>query len=117
MKFLAIYKSVPNAPPPTPATLVELGKFTEEMMRTRKVVMTGGIVRPTKGTKVSMSAAGDFAVTDGPYPETKELIDGFAILEAASKDEAIELCRRFMKVAGEGEGELLQLFEPPSGPP
>jgi hypothetical protein len=49
-------------------------------------------------------------VTDGPFTESKELIAGFAILEAASKAEAIELTRRFLDVAGGGECELRQVF-------
>jgi hypothetical protein len=50
-------------------------------------------------------------VTDGPFTEAKELIGGFAILQAKSKEEAIELTRRFLDVAGDGECEIRQLYE------
>jgi hypothetical protein len=50
-------------------------------------------------------------VTDGPFAETKELIGGFAIIQAKSKDEAIELTKRFLNVAGDGESEIRQLHE------
>jgi len=43
-------------------------------------------------------------VTDGPFAETKELIAGFAIVQVRSKEEAIELAKRFLEVMGEGEG-------------
>ena len=66
---------------------------------------------PSKGTQVRLSG-GKFSVTDGPFAETKELIDGFALIQAASKQEAIEIARRFMHIAGEGEGEILQVFDP-----
>lgn len=114
MKFLMTYESVPNAAPPTPEQMAAIGKLTQEMIASGVVIMTGGLVRPTKGTKVSYHA-GKFSVTDGPFPETKELIDGFALVEVASKEEAIEQARRFMEVAGEGQGEILQVFDP--GPP
>ena len=50
--------------------------------------MTGGLQRPTKGTQIRFSS-GKFSVTDGPYAETKELIDGFALVETRSKEEAL----------------------------
>ena len=50
-------------------------------------------------------------MTDGPFTETKELIGGFALLEVGSKEEAIELAARFLKMMGEGECEIRQLFE------
>ena len=110
MKFLMTYASDPGAPPPTPEQLAAIGKFTEEMMKSGKVVLTGGITRPTTGTKVALTG-GKLVVTDGPFPETKELIDGFVILEVGSLEEAIENAERFMKVAGEGRGEIMRIFE------
>jgi hypothetical protein len=54
-------------------------------------------------------------VRDGPFAETKEVIGGYAILEAASKEEAVELTRRFLKVHGDEwdiECEVRQLDGP-----
>jgi hypothetical protein len=115
MKFLCIYQSDPAAPPPTPEKLGALGKYTADMIASGTVVMTGGIVRPSKGIDVRLSA-GKFTVTDGPFPETKELIDGFAIVEAKSREEAVELSRSFMQIAGEGQGQILRIFEPSDFP-
>src|SRR5687768_6326167 len=106
MKFLMTYAG-DTSKPPTAEVLAELGKFTVEMVKSGVVLMTGGLQRPTKGTKVRFSG-GQFSVTDGPFAETKELIDGFALIEAKSKEEAIELARRFMSIAGDGDGEILQ---------
>ncbi len=50
-------------------------------------------------------------VTDGPFTESKELIAGFALLEARSKAEAIEMAKRFLGVVGGGECELRQIYE------
>jgi len=54
-------------------------------------------------------------VTDGPFAETKEVVAGFALLEAASKEEAIRMAKEFLKVAGDGECELRQIFTPSDG--
>ena len=50
-------------------------------------------------------------VTDGPFAETKELIGGLAILQANSKEHAIELTKYFLSHAADGECELRQLHE------
>ena len=55
---------------------------------------------------------GKLTVTDGPFTEAKELIGGFAIIKTASKAEAVELTKRFLKVAGDGESEIRLLHEP-----
>ncbi len=64
------------------------------------VIMTGGLVRPSKGTKIAY-AGGKYSVTDGPFPETKELIDGFALIRADSLAAAIEHSKSFMAIAGD----------------
>ena len=56
-------------------------------------------------------------MTDGPFVETKEVVGGFAILEAASKEEAIELARTFLGIAGDGECEIRQIFTPSDAAP
>jgi hypothetical protein len=53
-----------------------------------------------------------FTVTDGPFTESKEVIGGLAVLQANSKEDAIELVKNFLQVAGhDGECELRQLYE------
>src|SRR5579863_9954225 len=115
MKFLMTYEQSAQAAP-TPEQMAAIGAFTQEMVKSGFVVMTGGLERPTKGTRVKM-AKGDFTVTDGPYAETKELIDGFALIQVDSKKEAIEVARKFMAIAGDGQGEILQVFDPGGPPP
>jgi hypothetical protein len=115
MKFLMTYEQTKKNPP-TPEKMAEIGAFTQEMMKKGVLVMTGGLVRPSTGTRIKLSD-GAFSVTDGPYAETKELIDGFALVEVGSKQEAIELARRFLAIAGDGHGEILQVFDPGGGPP
>jgi hypothetical protein len=109
MKFLMTYAQTSKAPP-TPEKMAAIAKFSQEMAASGVLLMTGGLQRPSRGTQVKF-AAGKFTATDGPFAETKELIDGFALVQTKSREEAIELARRFMSIAGEGDGEVLQVFD------
>jgi hypothetical protein len=115
MKFLLTYQG-DTTKPPTAETMAAIGNLTQEMIQSGVVVMTGGLVRPNNGTKLKLEG-GKFTVTDGPFPETKELIDGFALVRVSSKQEAIEMSMRFMSVAGDGQAEVLQVFDAADGGP
>jgi hypothetical protein len=52
-------------------------------------------------------------VLDGPFTEAKEVVGGFALINANSKEHAIEITRSFMNVAGDGEVEVRQVYEVP----
>jgi len=116
MKFLMTYAQKPNDPPPSPEKMAAIGAFSEKNIKAGIVLMTGGLVRPTRGIQVRCES-GKFSVTDGPFAETKELIDGFALIEVDSKERAIAVANEFMTLAGDGIGEILQVFEGSGGPP
>ena len=113
MRFLSIYKSVERNTPPTQEEMERMGKLIEEGMRKGWLLGTEGCLPSALGARVRL-ADGDFTVTDGPFSESKELVGGFAILEADSKQQAIELARDFLRVVGQGECELRQLYEAPA---
>jgi hypothetical protein len=52
-----------------------------------------------------------YSVSDGPFTEAKEVVGGFAILDAPSKEKAIEYVKEFLAVVGQGQCELRQLFD------
>lgn len=112
MKFLCTFQSKPGSPPPTPEQLQALGAFTVKYLSNGVVKMTGGILRAGHGLKLEQTG-GKVKVVDGPYAETKELIDGYAIIEVPSQERAVEVCAEFMQVAGEGTGELQLMMDPP----
>jgi hypothetical protein len=116
MKFLMTYAQNPNIPPPTPEKMAAIGAYTEKNIRSGVVVLTGGLVRPTQGIQVRCEN-GKVSVTDGPFAETKELIDGFALVEVGSREEAINVATEFMQLAGDGTGEILQVFDAGGPPP
>jgi hypothetical protein len=114
MRFLSIYKTVEKTTPPTPEEMAAMGTLIEEAMKKGWLLSTEGCLPSRLGARVRRSA-GDTSVTDGPFTESKELVGGFAILQANSRQEAIELARSFLEVVGEGECELRQLCEPGEG--
>lgn len=111
MKFLMTYAAGPRTAPPTPEHMAAIAKFSQDMAAQGILLMTGGLQRPTRGTQLKL-AGGKFTATDSPFAETKELIDGFALVQTKSREEAVEVARRFMNVAGDGDGEILQVFDP-----
>ena len=114
MRFLMTYEGKDTTPNPDKSAAI--GKFVEEMMRSGVLLDTGAIMPLSSGGKVAMTA-GKFTVTDGPFPETKELIVGYAIVQTRTRDEALEPARRFMAIAGDGDGEVRQLMGPQDGNP
>lgn len=110
MKFLSLYKSVERNTPPTPQEMAAMGKLIEEGMKKGWLVATEGCLPSALGARVRRSGE-KVTVTDGPFAESKEVIGGFAILSAKSKEEAIQLAKDFLKVVGEGECEVRQVYE------
>jgi hypothetical protein len=110
MRFLSIYKTAERTAPPSAEDMAQMGRLIEEGMKAGWLISTEGCLPTALGARVRRSS-NDLTVTDGPFAETKEVVGGFAILQANSKEEAIELARRFLSVAGDGECELRQLYE------
>lgn len=114
MRFLCIYKpGKPEGTGPTQEEMCNMGKLIEEAMREGWLLSTEGCLPSALGARVGLSEE-KFTVTDGPFTEAKELVGGFAIIQAKSKQEAIDLTKRFLQTAGGGETEIRQLYEAPA---
>lgn len=113
MRFLCIYKpSKQEGGLPSEQEMCTMGKLIEEGMKSGKLLATEGCMPSALGARVRL--AGDkFTVTDGPFTESKELIAGFALIQAGSKEEAVEYTKDFLRVAGDGETEIRQIYEAP----
>lgn len=85
---------------PSERLMQDMGKLIEEMTRDGSLVTTAGL-RPTKEGKRVRWARGKVSVTDGPFTETKEVIGGYAVLEAGSMQAAVELTKRFLAIHGD----------------
>jgi hypothetical protein len=111
MRFLGLYRpAAPEGTPPSQEHMADMGKLIEDMTKAGVLLATEGCLPSSKGARVRYSG-GKFTVTDGPFTETKELVAGFALFQVKSKEEAIEWTKRFLKVAGEGESEIRQIYE------
>jgi hypothetical protein len=112
MKFLSIYKTVETGRFPSNEEMATMGKLIEEGMKAGYLLAVEGCMPSASGARIRRTG-GDMAVTDGPFTETKELVGGLAIIQANSKEEAIAHVKDFLKIAGDGECELRQLYEQP----
>jgi hypothetical protein len=110
MKFLSIYKTVERGGPPSQEEMERMGKLVEDGMKAGFLLAVEGCMPSVTGARVRLSG-GKVTVTDGPFTESKEVVGGLAILQANSKQEAIQMAKEFLAVAGDGECELRQLFE------
>jgi hypothetical protein len=96
---------------PSKKLLVEMGKFNEALARAGVLLVGEGLQASSKGARVKFSGA-KRTVTDGPFPETKELIAGFWMWQCKSKEEAIEWVKRCPNPHDEeSEIEIRQVFE------
>ena len=117
MRFICFVKANAKSEagiPESPETMEEMRKGTEELMKAGVMVATDGLQPSSKGARVRFDPSGSRrSVTDGPFPETKELIAGYAILQVRSKEEAIEWVKRMPHPhpGEETEVEIRALYE------
>ena len=101
MRFLSMVRVSENSGMEVSEQLMtDMGKLMDEMTKAGVLISTAGLRPTSEGVRVKLSG-GKTTVTDGPFTETKEVVGGYAILEAKSKEEAIELTKRFLKVHGD----------------
>ena len=101
MQYMMLYRpGHDDGAPPSQQEMTEMGKLIDEMTKEGTLVRTAGL-RPTKEGFRVRSRHGKLSTTDGPFTESKEVIGGYAVLEAKSKEHAIELTKRFLAVHGD----------------
>ena len=122
MRVMLMIKGDPE-PGATPSEelLAAMGRYNDELKTAGVLLGLAGLLPSAEGRRVKF-AGGDRTVIDGPFPESKELIAGYWILQVPSMDEAVEWAKRAPFEAlsriypGEygatGEIEIRQVFEP-----
>ena len=101
MRYLSMIKiDERTAKPPSEKLMEDMGKLMEEMTKKGKLVRTAGLRPTAEGFRVRLKD-GKLSRTDGPFTEAKEIVGGYAVLEADSREEAIELTERFLLVHGD----------------
>jgi hypothetical protein len=109
MRFLMTSRATDTTAEPGETLYAEMGKFIEELTAAGILLATGGL---EEGGLRMTSTGGEITLTDGPFTEAKEAIGGFALVEVRSKEEAIEIGRRFLKITGDGSSTIQEVFGP-----
>jgi hypothetical protein len=116
MRFMIIVKASEATEAgvmPTEEQLAEMGAYHQELADAGVLLDGSGLKPSSKGWRVQYSG-NERTITDGPFPETKELIAGYTLIQVKSREEAMEWTRRFPNPAARGteaEIEVRQLFE------
>lgn len=112
MRFLSLYKCPERNTPPTPEEMAVMGKLIEDGMKSGQLIATEGCLPSALGARVRIDS-GKYTVSDGPFTEAKEIVGGFAIIDAPSKEAAVAYVKEFLQIMGQGECELRQVYEAP----
>lgn len=115
MRFISIFTYERTDRLPTEAEMASMGELIKEGMKAGWLIECEGVHFGTTGVRVHKGADGKVMVTDGPFSETKEVLGGYALLNATSKEEAVEYTRHFLDHVVQGTWEIYQLFEMPTG--
>ena len=115
MRFMNLVKGAENAGPMPQSFMDAMAAASEESARAGKLLDTGGLAPTARSTRVRVSG-GELSVLDGPFAEGKEVVGGYGIVEAASREEAVEGAVWLMNMhrehwpGWEGEVEVRQIM-------
>jgi len=96
---------------PSEELLAAMMQYNEELARAGLLLQGEGLQPSSKGTRIRITSDRP-VVTDGPFAETKELIAGFTMIRAKSREEAIEWVKRWPSIDAGAEIEIRQVIEP-----
>ena len=114
MRFISVFTHESTNRLPTEAEMTSMHKLIVEGMKVGWLIECEGVTFGATGVRAHKAADGKVTVTDGPFAETNEVLGGYALLNAASKEEAVEHTRRFLDQVSQGTWETYQLFEMPT---
>ena len=115
MRFLSLIRiDEKRGQAPSEQLMQDMGRLIEEMTREKVLISTAGLRPTAEGVRVRLRA-GRLSTIDGPFTEAKEVIGGYAVLEASSMKQAIELTQRFLRVHGD-EWDIECEVRPLDGP-
>ncbi len=79
---------------PSAEDVLEMGRYNEELRKAGMLLSLDGLHPPGEGARVSFDSEGTSTVTDGPFAEAKEVVGGYWLIQARSKEEAVEWASR-----------------------
>ena len=114
MRFMILVKASKDSEAgvlPDESMIAKMVTYHEELQKAGALVDASGLQSISKGWRIKYSG-GKRTFIDGPFTETKELVAGYTIIKAKSRQEAIEWTKRFPNPSNEdGEIEVRQMFE------
>ena len=114
MRFMILVKASKDSEAgalPDEDMIAKMVTYHEELQKAGALVDASGLQSSAKGWRIKYSG-GKRTFIDGPFTETKELVAGYTIIKAKSRQEAIEWTKRFPNPGNEdGEIEVRQMFE------
>ena len=111
MRFIVLVKADKNSEAgrmPDEKLLTDMTKFNDELVKAGMMLAGEGLHPSSKGARIQYAGA-KRTVVDGPFAEAKELVAGFWMIQAKSKEDVIEWMKRAPFV--EGEVEIRAVFE------
>jgi hypothetical protein len=122
MRVMMMFKADPDpGAAPSEELLAEMGRYNDELQKAGVLVDLAGLLPSAMGRRVRFSG-GNRTVIDGPFPDPKQVIAGYWILQVRSMEEAVDWAERFPfealsriypgEYGAEGELEIRQVFEP-----
>jgi hypothetical protein len=83
---------------PVPQAIMDaMGPYVEKWIASGSLISTGGLKGSAQGARVNGNS-GKTATTDGPFAEAKEVVGGYAVIEAPDKDAAIDIAKSFVQL-------------------
>ncbi len=114
MRFMILVKASKDSEAgalPDEDMIAKMATYHEELQKAGALVDASGLQASSKGWRIKYSG-GKRTFVDGPFTETKELVAGYTIIKAKSRQEAIEWTKRFPNPSNEdGEIEVRPMFE------
>ena len=114
MRFLMMHRmdeSLPEAWNPSPEFIAKMGEKIQDWTARGILITAEGVHPSAKGALVRKTAAGSIASTDGPFTEAKEVIGGFALINADSREQAVAYAEEYAAHFTEIEVEVRQVVE------
>lgn len=101
MRFLSMIRAdETTAQAPSEQLMTDMGRLVDELTRSGQLISTAGLRPTSEGSRIRLHRGGRLSVVDGPFTETKEVIAGYAIFEAPSREAALALTQRFLTLHG-----------------
>jgi hypothetical protein len=113
MRFMILVKATADSEAgamPPESLFAEMGKYHEELQKAGMLLDASGLKPSNKGWRIQYHGKKRSCV-DGPFAETKELVAGYTIIQARSREEAIEWTRRYPNPAVDGGRAQIEVRE------